>query len=138
MNRTLPLRCSIVFSALFLAACGGESPTEPAPPGLTGRWTGALSLRGGLDAGQTVTLELVDSDGHVIGTMADWDGTTWSVDGDERLLAATRLPATSVCSTLTLGVEHVEFREGRPVELSGSVTGRCYGTADGSFRLARN
>lgn len=70
--------------------------------------------------------------------MVDWDGVSWVVGGDERLLSATWQPATSECSALALSIEEVSAQSDRPVALSGTVTGRCYGTAAGSFRLARN
>jgi hypothetical protein len=139
MRPTRLLPFALLPLVILLASCGGGGgPTEPSPsPGLTGKWSGTLALRGGLDTGQPVTLDLVEIDGRVSGTMADWESTTWNVSGDERLLSATRIPATSTCSALALSVETVEESSGQPVALSGSLTGRCYGTALGRFRFVR-
>lgn len=137
MKRSLSRRAALLSVAILLAACGGD-PSAPSSLGFTGRWTGTLSLRGGLDSGQAVSLDLVDRDGRIDGSMVDWDGVSWVVGGDERLLSATWQPATSECSALALSIEEVSAQSDRPVALSGTVTGRCYGTAAGSFRLARN
>ncbi|MFA6955429.1 MAG: hypothetical protein WC538_06110 [Thermoanaerobaculia bacterium] len=132
---------ALVPFVILLASCGGgggpAAPTAPSP-GLTGTWSGTLALRGGLDAGQPVALELLEREGRVSGVMTDWESMTWSVDGDERLLSAVRMPATSTCSAIELSIEEIKERSDRPVEFSGSLTGRCYGTAAGTFRLTRN
>jgi len=138
MKQRSPERFALLTLLILGVACGGDGPVAPSSPGLTGKWSGTLALRGGLEAGQPVALELVELDGRISGTMTDWEGIAWSIDGDMRLLSATRIPATSSCSTLTFSIEEVKEQSTRPVEFSGSVTGRCYGTAAGTFRLARN
>lgn len=134
-------RVALLSIVLLLASCGGgggpAAPTAPSP-GFTGNWSGTLSLRGGLDAGQPVAFELLEREGRVSGVMTDWEAMTWSVDGDERLLSAMRIPATSTCSAIELSIREIKERSDRPVEISGSLTGRCYGTAAGTFRITRN
>jgi len=130
----------VALQALLVlsVACGGDGPAAPSSPGLTGKWSGTLALRGGLQTGQPVTLDLVELDGRISGSMTDWEGMAWSVNGDMRMLSATRIPSTSSCSALAFSIDDVREQSTRPVEFSGAVTGRCYGTAAGTFRLVRN
>jgi hypothetical protein len=146
-RRRVPLRMahrpfcltSLVALAVIacLVSCNGDSPTAPPAEGLTGRWSGRLSLRGALTEAMTVTLELRQVGEYVTGGMTDSSGDKWTVDGTAGFLAAQHVPSTSTCSSVSLMVESSREQGGRTIELYGSTSGRCYGTVMGQFQLRR-
>jgi len=118
----------LALSLLALASCGGESPTEPPGNGpadasaldLTGKWSGTVTIRGAdLAAGMT----LVDADGRTTGEMTDWEGVTWTVEGNAERLYAGRIPRSSTCSVLGLSIDRVVRPEDVATEISGGGDG---------------
>jgi hypothetical protein len=146
------LRCAVVLSGLIVAAgCGGDgsqSPTQPspAPPVLSGTWTGTATDSGGPGR---LTWQLEESAGAFSGTLSFTDAATGiagtgQVSGTRSgstLTFAMSIPAGAIgkpfasCSTSASGSGQVTS-----TTITGTYTGTnsCTGSfASGQLTLGR-
>lgn len=126
------LRLLLVTIAFTAAACDDfEPPTAPRERSLAGSWIGRVALRGNISPASPATLTLTGSDDALRGTLLV-GGETLTVEGNAHRLAAATDPPSSTCSSLLLTIERSS-----PASISGTTSGRCYGTVDGAFEFTR-
>lgn len=130
----------VVVVACSVSACGSSAPTRPTTAVLTGTWTGGLVGRGpcaGDWSALTLTLNASGS-----GTLETKDGQQFPVsdvtqDGT-RSLAVSVPPGTGECQTVLLTISDLQMASpARVAGFTGSVTGRCCGTLQATFRFTR-
>lgn len=120
----------------------GVANSDQPPLEVEGKWVGNLVRGPYHENWSAVVLELKQNGTSLTGKVIDVGGNytevTGSVDSEKVVLNVVGLPGSSTCGEYIISAWKIEMdRSGGIVSLSGNISGRCYGTVMGDFRLTR-
>lgn len=135
----LAARLGLIAIVLTGVACNGNGPAAPRFIYLSGTWFGDLGTRAPADWSEA-TVEL-EHEGQSLTATLTADGGSWpltgSFEGGVVMLTVGGLPGTSTCSGLSLRGEPQRGPIGIVLAITGTMTGRCFGTVFFNFTLTR-
>ena len=130
----------MVLIAVALAACGSSTPTQPTSVSIAGNWTGSLVGRTPCVGDWSGVALAMEASGRGSATTADGQRfTAAEVTSDGvRRIEITLPPGAGECTTFALVINNVEVgASARATAFSGSISGRCCGTLQATFRFVR-